>query len=236
MAFNVVYLIKCLLCGFAMCVPGLSGGSMAILLGIYKAMMEIAANFLSKPRKYFFPLLVTGLSCAGGVLLFVIFPGRLTAEYEKAFVLASAVIVGVSLPFYIKNSAIKRINLKAFLYIAAGGIALFLIDLILHFGNSPTDQNFGVFSYFLAGFVNSVSLILPGISYPYMLAFMGIYGKVISAVSGLDFAVLLPLGLGTVSGIILLSRAALKIMEKYPLETDCFLLGFTAFSVILILI
>ncbi|MDD4125402.1 MAG: DUF368 domain-containing protein, partial [Eubacteriales bacterium] len=93
---------------------------------------------------------------------------------------------------------------------------------------------FGVFSYFLAGFILSVSLILPGISFPYMLAFIGIYGNVMTAFNRFDTAVLLPLGIGTIFGIIALSKFILKIMEKYTFETDCFLLGFTAASVTVI--
>ncbi|NCA93527.1 DUF368 domain-containing protein, partial [bacterium] len=50
----------------------------------------------------------------------------------------------------------------------------------------------------------------------------------------LDMSVLLPLGMGTVLGIIALSKCILKIMEKYTFQTDCFLLGFTAASVIVI--
>lgn len=232
----IAYAAKCVLCGFAMCVPGLSGGSMAILLGIYKNMMEIASSFLIKPKKYLLPLVITGFSCLVGVVLWSIFPGRLSAEYENVFIIASAVIVAASLPFYIKNSKIKKLTPKGLLYTAAGGVAVTAIDIILRSGNSPQNQSFGFLAYFLAGFVLSVSLILPGISYPYMLAFIGIYGRVISAINSLELAVLLPLGLGTALGIVALAKSILKIMEKFPFETDCFLLGFTALSTVLIFI
>ncbi|MDD4124332.1 MAG: DUF368 domain-containing protein, partial [Eubacteriales bacterium] len=225
------YCFKCFICGFAMCVPGLSGGSMAILLGIYKNMMEIAGGFISKPKKYLKSLFVTGISCFAGAVLFTLLPGRYAAAHENAFLIASAVIVALSLPFYIKNSAIKHLNIKALLYITAGSAALFVINIILNSGNIPANQTFGVFSYFLAGFILSVSLILPGISFPYMLAFIGIYGNVMTAFNRFDTAVLLPLGIGTILGIIVLSKFILKIMEKYTFETDCFLLGFTAASV-----
>ncbi|NCA93394.1 DUF368 domain-containing protein, partial [bacterium] len=184
-----VYLLKCSICGYAMCVPGLSGGSMAILLGIYKNMMEIAGCFISKPKKYIKSLLATGISCLFGVFAFSLFPGKYAASHEKAFLIASAVIVAISLPFYIKNSTIKKISTKAILYISAGAASLILIDIILNVGNTPANQSFGLFSYFLAGFVLSVSLILPGISFPYMLAFIGIYGNVITATNSLDMSV-----------------------------------------------
>ncbi len=233
---KLIYPIKCFLCGYAMCVPGLSGGSVAILLGIYKNMMEIAGTFISKPKKYFIPLIVTGVSCLAGAFLFSLFPGKYAADHENAFLILSAVIVTVSLPFYIKNSAIKRLSLNSCFYILAGAASLAVTDIILHAGNAPADQSFGAFSYFLAGFVLSVSLVLPGISFPYMLAFIGIYGEVITAARCLDMTVLLPLGLGTALGIIALSKFILNIMEKYTYQTDCCLLGFTAASAIVIFI
>jgi putative membrane protein len=209
---------------------------MAILLGIYKDMMEIAANFISKPFKMLKPLIMTGAFCFSGALAFSLIPCRYAASHESAYIIASALIVAVSLPFYIKNSAIRKVSFKTLLYVFSGAASLTLIDIILNSGNVPANQSFDLFSYFLAGFVLSVSLILPGISFPYMLAFIGIYGNVMNAVNTFDMLVLLPLGFGIVLGVVMLSRSILKIMEKYTLETDCFLLGFTVSSVIAVFI
>lgn len=227
---NLTYAALCLVCGYAMCVPGLSGGSVAILLGIYKKMMEIAAGFLTKPKKYLFPLLVTGAFCLCGAFLFSFFPGKYAETHERAFTVASAVMVAFSLPFYIKNSKIKRLNAKALFYIVLGVVLVLCADLALHAKSSPVNQGFGPLSYFLAGFVLSAALVLPGISYPYMLSFIGIYGAVMGAAATFDMQILLPLGLGTVIGIVALSKGILKVMENFAFETDSCLLGFTVAS------
>ncbi|MFA6730614.1 MAG: DUF368 domain-containing protein [Eubacteriales bacterium] len=235
---NPAYCFKCFACGFAMCVPGLSGGSMAVLLGIYKELLEIASSFVSKPRKYLKPLAFTGVFCVLGALAFSFFPGRYAANHEDILLIFAAVVVAASLPFYIKNSQIikRKFGAKGGLLILLGAASIVLIELAITSATGEAGAGFGVFSYFLAGFILTVSLVLPGISFPYMLGFIGVYGKVITAVNEFDLSILFPLGAGLALGVVTLSKYLLLVMEKLSYETDCFLLGFTAASALVIFI
>ena len=71
-----------------------------------------------------------------------------------------------------------------------------------------------------------MALVLPGISVSYLLLVMGLYDKVILAVSQLYLPLLLPLGFGAVLGVVLTTRLLETAMKRYPRATYLTILGF----------
>lgn len=228
-----IYLLKCFICGFAMTMPGMSGGSTAILLGIYGEMMEIAANILKNIKKYIIPLILTGISACSGILIFSLTIGKLAESHEKAFTIASAIIVIISLPFFIYNSSIKRIKLKNVFLMIGGFVSLTGIELLLRSCNIGNFSS-SLITVFIAGLVLSVALILPGISFTYMLYFFGMYTDTMNAISNFEIGYIAALGIGVVGGILLFSNVLKKLMDRFPVYSDCFLAGFTLASAILL--
>lgn len=85
---------------------------------------------------------------------------------------------------------------------------------------------------FLAGIIIAIALILPGISTSFLLLTLGLYEPLIAAVKGLDLAFLTPIVLGTLFGIIALTKILESLLNNKPRATYMMIIGFVIGSVI----
>ena len=78
----------------------------------------------------------------------------------------------------------------------------------------------------LAGIVAAAAHILPGISVSYLLLVMGLYHELMRAISEFNMTFLLPMGVGLLCGIILLTKGLEFLMKSYPQMSYLIILGF----------
>lgn len=219
---------KGLVIGGTMLVPGASGGSMAMILGIYSNLITAVSSFFKNPKKN---LLFLGTFVAGagiGMLLFAKPLLTLIETYPKPmlYFFLGAVLGGVPLIYH--ETGVKKLSSTHMLYILIGVTIVLLFSLIPSTGVSiATSSGMVQFLLLLAcGIIAAVALILPGISISYLLLVMGLYDTTIRAISTLDIRFLFPLGLGVGLGIILTTGILEYVMKKYPRITYFVILGF----------
>lgn len=222
---NLSTAMKGYIIGATMTVPGVSGGSMAMVLGIYDRIISSVPEVFSKNFwKAFLFLLVAGVS---GLI------GALTASPLLKYLLSSFPLVVMyfflgaitgSVPMVVRKSRLTRRNWPN-IFFSLIGIALVL--LISSIPEGVVDLGSGnVLVEIICGIGVSIGFVLPGISFSYLLVVLGIYEKLITSLSNLDFIPLIPLCIGLVIGIVGLAGLLKKAMEHHPTITFPIIMGF----------
>ena len=220
--------------GGSMLVPGVSGGSMAMILGIYDKLIDAVSSFF---KHIAWSIKFLAAFCISAVIGMIVFAKPLLGLIERFPMVMLYFFIGAvfgSVPMIIKKAEVKKFNWGVIVYpiiglLMMGGIALLPTDLL-----SGANQS-GILSYLpilIAGIVIAVALVLPGISVSYMLLVLGLYEETMKAISELDIGFLMPLALGLGLGIILTTKLLEQAMKKQPGPTYLIILGFILASCI----
>jgi putative membrane protein len=229
----VPYVIGCgLAMGAADVVPGVSGGSMAFILGIYGRLLEAIAAFdlelLVLLRRgawrqaaarvdlgFLAPLLV-GI---GSSVLLLVRP--ITWLYEHHPVLLFAFFFGLIVGSILLIARHAHWGASGLVAMAAGVLgALVLVTRV------PVTMPHDPFTIFWSGAVAIMAMILPGISGSFLLLVLGQYQHVMEAVKGLELATLVPFALGCISGLLLFVRLLRWLLHRWHGQTVALLVGF----------
>lgn len=231
---HIVTVLKGMVIGGTMLVPGVSGGSMAMILGIYDRLVSSVSSFFKHKRE---SLLFLLLFSAGGLLGAALFATpllHLIEAYPMPVLYFFLGAVAGSVPMIFRQAEIKRFSFRALFYILAGILAVLLLSLI-PVGTFQSQMQTSFSSILLlaaAGFIAAVALVLPGISVSYLLLVMGLYDETMRAIGDFYMPFLLPLGIGLLLGIILTTKILEKAMERYTQPTYMIILGFVLGSVV----
>lgn len=225
--------------GAFMLLPGVSGGTTAIILGIYDRLVSAVSSFRKDVKKNLIFLGALALGGGIGVLLLAKPLETLVGLwYGPLCCLFGGLTMG-SVPMLMKKAGaapkLKDIA-KVVLWLAIGvGIVIgieFLPEDMLALGDG------GILRFvllFVLGIVFSVGFVLPGISLSYLMLVFGVYTPLLSALSGLDVMFLLPLALGILVGTVLTTKLLETCMNKRPLPTYTVITGFVAGSIVSLL-
>ncbi len=220
--------IKGFIIGASMLVPGASGGTMAIILGIYDDLIHAVNSLRSNFKGNGLFLLQYGIAGVIGILLLSgPMLNAVTAWQKPMMFLFLGAILGSFPPLYKKATAdkVKHVNKVA---VVVGAAIAYLITLFPE-GMLDFEPGFHLMSCFmllLAGVVIAVALILPGISASYVLLMLGMYDLTLKAIRYLDMAYLVPLVVGTLAGTFLTAGIIEREMKRHPQFTYMLIIGF----------
>lgn len=224
-------------------IPGVSGGTIALLLGIYDDFISSVSGLFSKrfwpSFKFLLPILLgMGLAIA---LLSNLFNYLLSYHEIPTMFFFTGLIIGI-IPYLLKTSNYKQtFKTKHYLMILIGIIILVIITLLnngdKHSGETLT-LSFGlIIKYFIAGMFASSAMLLPGISGSFMLLVFGAYGTVMFSISelvNLNFTalpILIIIGLGILTGFMLSSRMIQYFLHHHTTMTFALIIGFVIGSI-----
>lgn len=227
---SLFVLFKGFFIGGAMMVPGVSGGSMAMVLGVYNRLIYSIASFRKNPKKNILFLIEF---CIGGLLgitlfsRFVIEPLLIAFPLPVSYFFLGAVAGGVPLIF--KTAGVKKFNFNVATCPLIGIILVLLIGLIPEGLFTPSDK-FSLVNSLLqvgCGIFVSAAFILPGVSISQMLLMLGLYHPLLNALKSLTgiFA-FIPLGIGLMIGTLICAKFMEMAMEKFPQPTYLIIFGF----------
>ena len=237
---DLLNLIRGFLMGSADIVPGVSGGTVALVLGIYERLVRsirtgagalgaLLRGRLTDARSHlrdvdwrFLLVLLTGILIALVSLAALI--ERLLEDHP---VPTAAVFFGlVAGSILIAWRLIRAHDALRYAVMAAAAVAAFLL-LGLR-GDEITPPAYWVF--FVAGSVAIVAMILPGISGSCILLMIGMYGPVLAAVNDRDLAVLAVLAFGAVLGLAAFSTLLDRLLQDHHDTVMAALIGLMAGS------
>ncbi|MBU1370541.1 MAG: DUF368 domain-containing protein [Bacteroidetes bacterium] len=234
MTAYLVYLIKGMAMGAANVIPGVSGGTIALITGIFERLINAIKSFDTKAIK----LLSKGNFAAFAkhtdlLFLISIFVGvglaiiSLAKLFDFLFtnypVYIWSFFFGLVLAsVYFVGKTVKTWNFAVIINFIVGTAIAFAISFL-----SPAVENNNFFYLMLCGVVAMCSMILPGLSGSFVLILMGNYQLVaIQAINERDFTILLPVILGAVAGLIAFSHFLSWLLKKFKDHTIALLTGF----------
>ena len=222
-------LIKGFAIGATMTVPGVSGGSMAMVLGIYDRLLKHVSGITKYPKESLAFLLwfVAGAG-SGAFWLSGTITWLLTTKAEAILRFFFLGTVAGGIPMILKNASVSRIRGRQIICILTGILTALLIALIPERLFAPGTKNtpFNLLFQLAGGFIIAVALVLPGISASQMLYMLGIYESTLKAISHLEVLALLPLAVGGIIGIYLTARILEQLIKKHREATFLMILGF----------
>ncbi len=221
--------IKGLVIGATMTVPGVSGGSMAMVLGIYDRLLKHVSEITKYPKESLTFLLWFAAGAGSGAFLFsggISWLLTTRAEGVLRFFFLGAVAGGI--PMILKSASVSCIRGRELICILTGILTALLIALIPQGIFAPGTENtpMNLLFQFAGGFIIAIALVLPGISASQMLYMLGIYESTLKAISSLDIFSLLPIIIGGIIGTYLTVRILEQLIKKHRESTFLMILGF----------
>ncbi|HCX9995577.1 TPA: DUF368 domain-containing protein [Staphylococcus aureus] len=240
--FKWINILKGFAMGTSDLVPGVSGGTIALLLGIYNQFIASISSIFSRrfwPSFTFLIPIIIGMLLAMGSLS-NLFNYLLSQHHIPTMFFFGGLIIGI-VPYLLKISNYKTsFTTKHYMMVIAGIAILIVITLMnngdKHAGETLTLSTSLIIKYFIAGMCASSAMLLPGISGSFMLLVFGVYGTVMLAISEvvkLNFAglpILLAVGFGVLAGFIISSKIIQYFLTHHKLMTFALIIGFVVGS------
>ena len=228
----LILAIKGFFMGAANVVPGVSGGTMALILGIYEELIYAIRSFNLRFLRLFVMLKIKeAISSLAWSFLLPVVVGVLAATLSLAqllsWLLFAYPIMVWSFFFGLILSSVfsvgrfvKQWRISAFIAIGLGGVGAYFL-----FGMIPVATPEASWFLFLCGFLAICAMILPGISGAYILVLLGKYHFTLEAVNNRDIGTLFILTLGAAVGLLSFVRVLSWLLKRYHDLTMAVLIG-----------
>ncbi len=241
-------MIKGIFIGIANIIPGVSGGTLALSMGIYDKLIGAVSNFLKDWKKSVLTLFPIAIGCGVGIVGFTYAIEFLLSEHTFVTCMAFIGLILGGLPVLVKQ-------LKTKLRQRGGSIGFSgILCFILLFGFAVLLPMFGteeelmqtltaspvltVLMFFI-GIIASATMVVPGVSGSMVLMILGYYYGIIDAIKTFLEAlktfdlptmfdrslILAPFGIGVLLGIFLIAKLITFLFERYGVQTYCAILG-----------
>ena len=217
-------LLKGFIIGIAKIIPGVSGALIAISFGIYEKAIKAISNFFENPINNFLFLFPIGL----GVLLSISLTSGLILHfinnyYFPTILLFIGLIMG-GIPSLIDNINIKKVKFIHILILTLSFSTVFLISLVSgqHFFVETSNELINFLLFFIIGFIDALTMIIPGISGTAVMMILGCYNLLLNFLSSLTSVAaiftnifkVIPYLLGIVLCVIILSKVMTYLFDK----------------------
>ncbi len=206
-------LLQGALIGLGSVLPGISGGVLSVVFGVYKPVMELLADPVGRYKTHLPRLLPYFVGAAAG---FMGVAGLLSYFLEKYPAPSVCLFVGLiagMLPSLWKDAGSQGRNKASLISMVLAMLAVF--SLLLFLGAASVAISPGFLWFLFCGFCFALSIIAPGMSFSTLLMPLGLYAPFVDGIAHLDPVVLLPAGLGCVLTIVCMAKAVDSLLTKY---------------------
>ena len=250
--------LKGIVLGVANVIPGVSGGTMAVVFNVYDKIIDLITPNIKKilrSWKFWVPL---ALGMGIGIFVFSKIITLLLNSYPVPTTFFFIGLIAGSIPLVWKKTGLQKTGGESSLSAArkvqlalcfAVGVALVLCMMFFGFDDSAKDAAkasaaslSGEFSFkvalmlFFAGAAAAIAMIIPGISGSFLLLALGMYAQIMGAIATLNVPLLVPFALGVMAGLIFGAALVRLLMAKAPSHTYSLILGLVAGSVVLLFV
>lgn len=244
----IIDMIKGIFIGIANIIPGVSGGTLALSMGIYDKLIGAVSNFFKDWKRSILTLFPIAIGCGIGIVGFTYAIEYLLSEHTFVTCMAFIGLILGGLPVLVKQLKIKlrerggSIGFSGILCF----VLLFAFAVLLPMMGSDEKvmQTLAVspvlmILMFFIGIIASATMVIPGVSGSMVLMILGYYYGIIDsiktfleALKAFDIPVMLdrclilaPFGIGVLLGIFLIAKLITFLFEKYGVQTYCAILG-----------
>ena len=241
---KLTLVIKGFLIGVANIIPGVSGGTLAITLGIYEKLIGAISHFFKNLKENIKFIIPIGIGAVLSILLLSRVISFCLDKYTLATILFFIGLILGGIPLL--NKKIKGH------YKNVSNIIIFLLSFgfvialsVLKGENVVSFANMNIINYimlFLVGVVAAATMIIPGVSGSFVLMLLGYYKPIVDTIGALtkfnniwqNIMILVPFGIGVLVGIVAISKLLEFLFKKYEVKTYFGVMGFITASIITI--
>lgn len=221
----VLNAVRGALIGMAELVPGVSGGTVALIVGIYERALDNADKLLKgRVREVEWTFLI---SIAVGMLLAVFGLSKILSSFvEGQFSLSHGLFFGmVAISIWVPISMMPKEDRLKTSTLIAFAIATIAVFVVTGFSSAPV-ENPNLIAVFFAASIAICALVLPGVSGSLILLTMGMYQPVIGAVSDRDWSTLLVFMAGALVGLAVFIKVLNYLLLHHRSVTLAVMVGF----------
>ncbi|MFI3171868.1 MAG: DUF368 domain-containing protein [Eubacteriales bacterium] len=226
---NIKHIIYGAIIGIANIIPGVSGGTMAVILNVYDKLIKSVSNWRKdfvNSMKFLIPI---GLGAGIGILLFSKIIEYCLANFSVATNLVFIGLIVGSIPMILRKTREQKMGISEVLSL------LVCLALMLYMGFANPDDSanqvittLSVASFlkiFAVSFISAGAMIIPGVSGSFVMLLLGMYTTVLTAISNLNIMILIPVCLGCGVGILVCAKIIDVLFTKFPQQTYSGILG-----------
>lgn len=220
-------------------IPGVSGGTIALVLGIYQNLLAaINGLFTREWKKHIMFLLPLGIGIVTALLTVSRLVEWLLAEYpQPTFFFFLGLVIGI-IPKLLQDIDFRRsFRGGHYVLLLFGALIVGLTIFVKDDELAPVMTNLAFSDYailFFAGWLASSAMILPGISGSFIFLLFGVYPTVVNALSTINIPVIITVGAGIAIGLLATSRIIAWLLRQCKAGTYAVIIGFIVGSTIVI--
>lgn len=223
------YLISGAVIGIANIIPGVSGGTMAVILNIYDQLIGSVSQFRKHWKQSLKLLIPVIIGAAAGIVAFSWLIKFLLEKFPLATTYFFIGLILGSIPMIFRRATSPRFKpLNLIPFVIAVGIMVGLSFLGQDDAGAALIREFDwihALLLFVSGMVAAAAMILPGVSGSMILMIFGVYTSVLTAISEMNFAVLIPSGIGILIGLVGGAKLIGLFLKHCPQATFWAILG-----------
>lgn len=216
--------------------PGISGGVLAVVLGVYEPLMRFLGDFKKDFKKNFFYLLPVGIGALVGLFLFAVVLDALFKRFE--YYLIWFFIGGIigTLPSLFKTSGEQGRKKYHWAVLAVSVVVTYVgLMLIENAGNVAQIPTNNVFVWGATGALMGLGAVLPGLGPSNFLIFLGLLEPLMNGLKSLDMAVVIPFFIGIAVCVLSLARLMNWLFDRAHATMYHIILGIVVGSTLIII-
>lgn len=243
---KILLILKGMIIGVANIIPGVSGGTLMIILGLYEDVINTISHFFKNFKKNLKFIIPLGI----GMILSILLLSKVLSfclekyPFPTTFFFVGLILGGIPLLWKKTSAAKKRLSNWLVFMIT---FTIVLVFAFLKSGDFVVNLNtltpIGYITLFIIGMVSAATMVIPGISGSFVLMLLGFYEPIVNTIKDLtnfsllghNLLILIPFGLGIIFGIVLVAKLLEYLFNKYPIKTYYGVLGFVIASLVAII-
>ncbi|MCL2684243.1 MAG: DUF368 domain-containing protein [Synergistaceae bacterium] len=230
----IIRLIKGVFIGSGFILPGVSGGALAAVFGLYERMIKFLANITRDFAANFLFFLPVGIGGLCGVFIFSVFLSYFFEVAETPLTWFFIGCIAGTLPALWKQAGEQG---RKPVHIIALILCLAVAFAFLRFIDQTVENAFpqNTYTWVMAGALIALGVIVPGLSTSNLLLFLQMYAPMTRGFATFDFAIIIPIGIGGVITVIAFARLMAFVFTKAYSTLFHSIIGFVLASTLLII-
>ncbi len=247
-------ILKGMVMGIANVIPGVSGGTMAVSMGIYDKLIHSVTHLVSEFKKSMKFLIPVGIGMVLGIILLSQLIGLMFEHFPiQTNLLFIGLILGGLPAIYgkVKGQSIRVPHIVSFLVFFVIVVGMAAIGEVDKAGSVLTFNLTNCIILILVGIIAAATMVIPGVSGSMVLMLLGYYNSIIDTINNVvnslvamnidgiiqGILVLVPFGIGVVIGIFAIAKLVEIIFNKFPLMAYWAIIGLivaSPFAIVLV--
>jgi putative membrane protein len=231
---SLLWVIQGCIVGIGAILPGVSGGTLCYVFGIYDQLLEVLSNPFKGLQKHWKMIVFVGIGAGLGFVCFAGVTNWLLNLNEAVVLCVFVGLIAGTVPDLWKDAGSQGRNKFSILSLIISFVTITVVFYVFKNVLTMTIAP-NLVGWLICGLLWGLSFIVPGLSSSTLLLFFGIYEAMSAGISRLDLGVLIPLGIAMLATLLLFSKFMKFVFDRYHSIVSHCVMGFVIATTLMIL-